>query len=229
MSSGAGLLTTALILEHRLPGLTDQQIQELNRPNGLDNFFNPINPKKSFHVISDVLIFSEIALAIGVHGLAVPKKEKKGLLLLTLEGYIINQGIADLFKLAVKRPRPFLLTSPELYDKNETDARLSFYSGHTANAAFFAVTMASSLTKLNMLGKKWAIPLAIAIPITMGVLRIMAGKHYFTDVATGAIIGTGVGLLLPKIHETQIKPSRDESISINFYDSGKIGIFLNFK
>jgi membrane-associated phospholipid phosphatase len=77
------------------------------------------------------------------------------------------------------------------------DDNLSFFSGHTT---ITAALMASSGTVASMRGYKLA-PLVwgsgALFMLTTGYLRIAATKHYFTDVVTGAVIGTLVGALIP--------------------------------
>ncbi len=49
-----------------------------------------------------------------------------------------------------------------------------------------------------------------AIAISTGYLRIAADKHYFTDVAVGAAVGTAVGFAVPALHgELRLVPIRD--------------------
>ena len=45
----------------------------------------------------------------------------------------------------------------------------------------------------------WAV--AASIPAVTGYLRVRAGRHYVTDVATGYALGAAIGWLVPTIHK----------------------------
>ena len=40
-----------------------------------------------------------------------------------------------------------------------------------------------------------------ALAATTAYLRVHAGKHFWTDVMVGAAVGSGLGLLIPWLHE----------------------------
>jgi membrane-associated phospholipid phosphatase len=52
----------------------------------------------------------------------------------------------------------------------------------------------------------WAVGAAAAL--TVGYLRIAADRHYFTDVLTGAAIGTAMGVGVPFLFNRQRRPGR---------------------
>jgi undecaprenyl-diphosphatase len=60
--------------------------------------------------------------------------------------------------------------------------KFSFPSGHTMNNLAVALTVSIYLPNLF-------IPTLI-LPISMGILRILFGVHYFSDIAGGAVLGT---------------------------------------
>ena len=39
-----------------------------------------------------------------------------------------------------------------------------------------------------------------ALAVGVGLLKIKAGYHYPTDVMAGALVGSGMGLLVPALH-----------------------------
>ncbi len=224
---GASALTSARIWEHQTTPLSSLDLQNLPVINPLDEWFLPNNFSEKAHTISDIFIGTEILGAVGVLAFLPEKMDRKPLVLLALEGYMLNQGMADLIKLTVKRPRPFLYENQLLYEANEVDARLSFYSGHTSNAAFFAVLTFKSLSDMGLINKRLAISGAIVLPVSMAILRMKAGKHFFTDVLTGGIIGGAIGWILPELHEVKfILEEKDTRLS--FYQNGKFGAFLQF-
>lgn len=113
-------------------------------------------------------------------------------------------GIATLLNEVTKysfgRERPFVRALPE-NEKGTTstpaDNNLSFYSGHTSMA--FSLAVASG-TVASMRHYKLA-PLVWVSGLTLGAatgyLRIAADRHYFTDVMTGAAVGSLTGFLVP--------------------------------
>ena len=62
------------------------------------------------------------------------------------------------------------------------------------------------------LGRKKKI-LAIGLPLAAltGYFRVAAGNHYLTDVLTGAVVGSSLGVLVPKWH-VNLGGNRDVSV-----------------
>lgn len=136
-----------------------------------------------------------------------------------LEALALNSGINQLVKAATRRPRPLLYGlapgDPELAKK---DNYRSFYSGHTSSV--FAVGMAYARTyALRHPGSdaRWAVyGGVVAVGTTVGVLRVVSGRHFPTDVLVGAAAGTAIGLLVPALH----RPRELEDGSISSAPSG---------
>lgn len=91
----------------------------------------------------------------------------------------LSYGAATILKEAIPSTRPDL-----------SDDR-SFPSGHTSAAFGAAVSI------LERRGAKEGVP-ALAIAGLVGVARVQAKRHRWLDVAAGAIVGSGAGLLLTK-------------------------------
>ena len=74
---------------------------------------------------------------------------------------------------------------------------LSFYSGHTT----FAFALASSTATVATMRQYRLAPLVwgagMLLASTTGYLRIASDKHYGTDVVTGALMGTAMGVGIP--------------------------------
>ena len=109
---------------------------------------------------------------------------------------VFDQGI----KFAFGRERPFvhaLDESQKPLTARPGDNNVSFYSGHTSFTTAIAVAtgMCASLRGEKDAWAVWATGLPLALGT--GYLRIAADKHYFTDVVTGAVIGSAIGVLLP--------------------------------
>ena len=82
------------------------------------------------------------------------------------------------------------------------DSHLSFFSAHASNT--FAASVAGSYlfaqasTDKSARAGVWGVELALAAATAR--LRTRAGKHFYSDVIVGAIVGVGVGYLTPRLH-----------------------------
>lgn len=120
--------------------------------------------------------------------------------LILAETLMIAMDVNQLVKFIVGRERPFVhaLSADERQDREPTsDDNLSFFSGHTTSAFALAVALG---TIASMRGYRWA-PMAwivgLALATTLAYLRIAADRHYFTDVLTGAVVGSAFGFAIP--------------------------------
>jgi len=114
------------------------------------------------------------------------------------------QGTFDeIFRRAVRRPRPYLYIPGAYPDARKTaEAGYSFYSGHTSAIFAFAVTTGFTYT-LRHPHSKWNWPLWIgmmALCTSEAMLRVASGDHFPTDVIVGAAVGSSIGLLIPALH-----------------------------
>jgi membrane-associated phospholipid phosphatase len=158
--------------------------------------------------MSDVGLFAVVpAVALGSLSLAAHQSGRLGTLpidlLLVAEATAAAQLLNQTTKFAVGRERPFvhwLAADQKGQTAHPADNDLSFFSGHTT-LAFALVT--SSYTVAKVRAYPWApLILAAGLPLagSVGWLRMAAGRHYLTDVLTGALVGTAVGVALPLLH-----------------------------
>ena len=94
--------------------------------------------------------------------------------------------VQRLIKPVFRRQRPFVDREVLVVGIKPTDA--SFPSGHTA--ASFAAAMALATFYPNVA------PLSFALAGLVGASRIYLGHHFPSDVAVGAVTGTGIGALI---------------------------------
>jgi undecaprenyl-diphosphatase len=93
----------------------------------------------------------------------------------------------ELLKVAVARKRPALYEGAGFIAANDMDNQRSFPSGHVAAA--FALATSYALDR-GALGQPKSKAVALLVVATgVGVLRVVAGKHFPTDVAAGAAMG----------------------------------------
>ncbi len=126
--------------------------------------------------------------------------------LLILEAEGVSLALNQVAKYGLARERPFVhARDAEGKARLATnDDNLSFYSGHTAGS-FTLATAAGTIA--SMRGYR-AAPLVwfagLATASAAGYLRIAGDKHWFTDVAAGALVGGGVGFAIPWLfHRTR--------------------------
>jgi membrane-associated phospholipid phosphatase len=94
-------------------------------------------------------------------------------------------GLNYVVKLIVKRPRPVLEGLPPL---GGAPSSLSFPSAHATSS--FAV--ATAMTRVEPLA---ALAFVLAVALSLG--RPYLGMHYPSDVLAGAVLGVGLGLIVP--------------------------------
>lgn len=142
--------------------------------------------------ISDLLAFGILPATsiLGIYYLEEESSLKESYFILG-EAVVYSSLLNQMSKFLVSRERPFVheLTIDE---KNRVEDRednnLSFYSGHT-NFAFAIATVMSRTFLTRKSTSQWLKGVALGASALVGYLRIAADKHYFTDVAVGALSG----------------------------------------
>lgn len=96
--------------------------------------------------------------------------------------------------------------------------RKSFPSGHTSRS------FAAAATIFNRDGAKFGVP-AFVVASFVGLARVEGKKHYWSDVAVGAGLGTGIGLLI-----TRNRPADAQTAVLPWGDlkSGGVTIVARF-
>jgi membrane-associated phospholipid phosphatase len=126
--------------------------------------------------------------------------------LISAEVLAVTAGMQSVVAALVSRERPYGRRCGEGLpdDSRDCDSRdryYSFYSGHTSQAFAGAAVncMHHAYTPLYGGGAadSWACAVGLTIAAGTAVLRMGTDVHYATDVATGALMGTATGLLLP--------------------------------
>jgi len=129
------------------------------------------------------------------------------------------------------RYRPYAYnTSVPMDIRTRGGARNSFYAGHPSVVATSTFFMASVYTHYHPNMKfKWVLyTLAGGATATTGLLRLQAGQHFKTDVITGITIGTLVGILVPRIHQSKNFKAAKLTLLPNF-KNGATGFTAYYK
>lgn len=205
LGSGSICLVSGNIFASKIKPLQPSEISILAR-NDLDNLdrtatFNySISAKKN----SDKLMLGSILLPTILLASQNGRENIDKLSLITFETYLLTIGTTYLTKSLVHRTRPFVYNpDAPLSEKLKSDARMSFFSGHTsftAASSFYTASMLNLNTE-----NKGAMPYiwttAAVLPAVTGYLRWKAGKHFPTDIFIGYVVGMGIGLLIPELHK----------------------------
>jgi membrane-associated phospholipid phosphatase len=121
------------------------------------------------------------------------------------ESAAVSAAMVQSVKFFVARKRPFVRygngETSGAYDVNDRDSHVSYPSGHTALATSLGVSMAMTATLEESPAAPWLWGAAAVMSVSTATLRMIAEKHYFTDVATGAAIGAACGVVFPVLHK----------------------------
>ncbi len=133
----------------------------------------------------------------------LPLKDLFTITIMYAETIFFTQGTKDLLKISMLRVRPYMYF--EGYDTSSIsnhDFEYSWPSGHTTNA-FMGAGFVSYVFCMYYPNSVWKIPViatSYALAVGTGALRMLSGNHFFTDVLTGAALGTVFGLGVPFLH-----------------------------
>jgi membrane-associated phospholipid phosphatase len=188
--------------------------------NGVDAFFHDqltgaLWSRKGSDTISNILGFglfpagallaSAVATGNGSSGAGL-----RGMVI-SIESLAVAGTLIQSIKYSASRKRPFVRyghandgsTDAEAatYDVNNPDSHLSFPSGHTGATAALTVSAAMLATLQESKAAPYLWAGAAVCTVSVAALRMMAEKHYFTDVLVGAAVGAGSGVLVPWLHK----------------------------
>jgi len=213
----AGLATAAIVVigpveqpRWQGPILFDNAVRDNLRPNSLETRqtyqtigdwtyrLSPVLP------LVDVLLVSTIGhsdskLALNLGGML-------------LEAYAYS-GLASFISTELSaRKRPY----SECHEGGECDTQ-SFYSGHSAIAATGAGLMCANHTRIALYGNPvldiGSCVLASANALLTGATRLVADRHYSTDVLLGLGFGFGFGYAVPVLLHYSYGPSNNRTIT----------------
>lgn len=175
-----------------------------------------IDPSNQRHALqmSDRILFSTAAAPLLLGLDAKVRKQYGGVMTMYLETATMVGGLQSWTCMATGRFRPITYIESATLDQRTSSANThSFFSGHTASTAAASFFMAKVLDDMHpeLGGKRWWLYGAAVIPPALvGYYRVEGGKHFPTDVLTGACIGAAAGILVPQLHK--VKPLKHLSL-----------------
>ena len=175
---------------------------------------------------SDILLYSATAaplIDLGIELLAgrVDGDLALRILLVELQSFGVTGFLAGVSKVVAARERPYGLrcaSDPSVPGCDSWERYVSFFSGHTS-LTFTAAGLSCVMHRnLHLYGRSsldnTACGLALGAATVTGVLRVIADKHWTSDVLVGATVGLLSGWLLPYLlyfHDADDDADDDDS------------------
>lgn len=171
-------------------------------------------------VISDVGLWASLGhVAVDSTLVAMVAHRAPGLgyemLLMDAEAYALSVMLNSIIKRATSRTRPDTNdcrddTGYDRYCDNNSHYS-SFYSGHAAVSATSAGLLCAHHLRSSLYGGPWdtvACGAGLAMTSLTGLLRVVADRHWASDVITGQLIGFSSGFLIPTLLHYRPTPKR---------------------
>jgi len=158
------------------------------------------NASASAATASSVVLGGVVGAAafVSLHGL--DPAQRRGNAVVLLNSLAWTQATTAWLKVLVHRSRPVLYTADAAAAASRPENRQSFPSGH-ASLAFAAATTYLVIARREQLPHRARNAILLyAGAVGVAVLRVTGGKHFPTDVAGGAVLGSGIGWLTATVH-----------------------------
>lgn len=229
--AGSVASVAAFAILEKVKPLTIDEINSLN-PEDVNSFDrDAIGPYKE-DVAGDVLLYTSYLLPMSFLLNSQAKSDFLDLALMYSEVLLIQGSINGMVKGSVLRTRPFVYDpNTPTEEKTPTDARISFFSGHTSMTAaisFFTARVFSAYVEDD--AEKILIwSGAVLLPVATAISRVNTHWHFPTDVMVGYAVGAAIGYFIPKLHKSKVNGSSNLSVypSINL-NKPKLGVLLKF-
>ena len=141
------------------------------------------------------------------------------------ESLSLTLAVTTITKVTALRPRPYTYADGAGPPGTVEDT-VSFFSGH--NAVAFSVAGTATYLAFARDGDRTLAWItgggAIGLATATAVLRVVAHKHFPTDVLTGAAVGGAIGVLVPWLHAVDDAPASTRR-SLVVTPLGVAGIF----
>lgn len=219
-----GAVSAALIGAGALTGIARREVEA-----GGDTVWFPGDAGLRGRCSAEAAHLSDVALALTVA--LPPAMELGGGLsarfvnaeVVYTQALLATTLLTSITKVVFRRPRPFSYRKDAecAFQIDDADANLSFFSGHASSsfaAAFAGSFLMSERADARTRAAIWGSELALAGATAN--LRARAGKHYYSDILVGALVGAGIGLAVPALHGADAPPSGSDLLA------GAVGLAL---
>lgn len=205
-----GTGTTSIIMRKKKEPLNELTINQLSIMdiNRFDRSAARRNWNERINLSSDIgMVLSMATPALLLFDKKM-RQESKVIIPMWMETFALTFALTGFTKELVKRERPYTYNPSAPFEKKiERDATSSFFSGHTSMTATSAFFTAKVYADLNP-DSRWKPAVwtgAAILPLTVGLLRYGGGKHFFTDILTGYVVGAAIGILVPHLHRVNMR------------------------
>lgn len=159
--------------------------------------------------LSDVTLALSVALPVGMElGGGLDARFVNAQVVYT-QALFATSLLTSFTKMLFRRPRPFSYRKDAdcAFASDGAGAHLSFFSGHASSS--FVAAVAGSFLMSERANREtsaaiWGTELGLAG--ATAYLRARAGKHYYSDIIVGALLGAGAGLAVPALHGADEAP-----------------------
>lgn len=190
---------------------------------------------RTINTVSDVVGGSEVVITVGIDSMLVPVARGSvdvawQLTWFDLEAYAVGSAVTFTMYDGIARARPAYSdcqTNPNLCGVSPT---ASFPSGHVAESFISAGLSCANHAYVPIYGSRGWDAVACARDVTLamadGVLRIMADRHWATDVLAGAGIGFAFGYGMPVLlhYAASTSTTRTAAFSLAPMGSDRLGL-----
>lgn len=176
--------------------------------------FDSLNARYAALDLSDVFLSMEITWPFAVDALVMAAGVRRSpdvaweMAIIDAEAVALTTAVHQITALLVSRPRPYLQTcgdelSPDLNLCVRNGRYRSFFSGHAAMSFTGASLICAHRMRHEIFGPNADIvtcATAYLAAAATASLRVVGDVHNASDVITGAVIGTAIGLAVPALH-----------------------------
>lgn len=185
------------------------------------------NTSDAARALSDLTATAAIAVPLIADAVALKQGGRRAFTddaIVFMQTLAVNSALVSVAKYIAARPLPRTYAGdPNLI--NRVEGYRSFYSGHTS--LVFAALSASAMTvHLRYGAKTWPWVVTGVVGGSVAIERVADGRHFPTDVIVGAVMGTTVGILVPRLHALKKPPLTPSVTPIR---GGGTGVGMSFR
>ncbi len=128
---------------------------------------------------------------------------------------LIAAALSGISSMSAGSGRPYVYgTEAPVSARESPEGGLAFFSGHSAMAFALSTSTFWTLQRTHPDDALPWVALGVGTTVASGVAvsRVLAGRHFPTDVFAGTIVGVGIGTLIPMLHgiPVQVIPEVDD-------------------